>query len=291
MTDRRITRRTVIRGGTAAAIAGAALASRADAQPAVPLHGPGRRRCLSFQSGGQTCFGMVHVPSGAFGKRPAVLIMHGLVGSKDQPHRIFVTLAEALAKAGFASLRFDLRGRGDSEGESIDITPKRDLEDARNALETLRQQPEVDADNVTLLGLSWGGNLAAMLSGSTGVKRVVLWSSVPTDNESWPAKLKDVNGRQAADLYGNLIGKEFYDGLAEMTPFSELKRARRPVLMVWGTGDEAIRRGKFEALASDLEFADVRVRGASVEGADHAFMSHEHERKAIEATLDWLKST
>ena len=46
--------------------------------------------------------------------------MHGLVGSKDQPHRILVALSEALAAAGHVALRFDLLGRGDSEGKSID---------------------------------------------------------------------------------------------------------------------------------------------------------------------------
>src|SRR5688572_11279832 len=109
----------------------------------------GARQCVTFQSGGQTCFGMLHTPAAAqVGKRPGVLIMHGLVGSKDQPHRIFVTLAEALSRVGYVSLRFDLRGRGDSEGDSIDITPQRDLADAEAGLATLRQHKDVDATNL-----------------------------------------------------------------------------------------------------------------------------------------------
>jgi phosphate transport system substrate-binding protein len=91
---------------------------------------------------------MVHRPAEIKGKCSAVLILHGLVGSKDTPHRIFVTLAEALAKAGFISLRVDLVGRGDSEGESVDATPKSDLQNVRDALAALRALPDVEASFV-----------------------------------------------------------------------------------------------------------------------------------------------
>jgi dienelactone hydrolase len=293
MPTRPVSRRQLL---ATAAAAAAGIAARADhraarAQPAVPLHGAGTRQCVTFQSGGQTCFGMLHAPgSGQIGKRPGVLIMHGLVGSKDQPHRIFVTLAEALSRAGYVSLRFDLRGRGDSDGESIDITPQRDVTDAEAGLAALRQQKDVDANNLVVLGLSWGGVLAAHLAPREGVRRVVLWSSAPVDNDEWEPKLRDFNGRQAADMYGNLIGKEFYDGLRDLTPLAQLKRARRPVLMVYGTRDEAVRQSRFEQLRNELEFGDVPVTASVVQGADHAFMSHEAERQAIEKTVEWLKS-
>jgi dienelactone hydrolase len=292
MPARRVTRRRVIANGAAASFAAlVGDGNVAAAQPAVPLHGAGSRQCITFQSGGQTCFGMLHTPgAGQVGKRPGVLIMHGLVGSKDQPHRIFVTLAEALSRAGYVSLRFDLRGRGDSEGESIDITPQRDIADAEAGLATLRQHQNVDGDNLVVLGLSWGGVLASHLAPREGVRRVVLWSSAPIDNDQWEPKLRDVNGRQAADMYGNLVGKEFYDGLRDLTPLSQLKRGRRPVLMVYGTRDEAIRQSRFEQLRNELEFGDVPATASVIQGADHAFMSHEAERQAIEKTVEWLKS-
>src|SRR5687767_9592161 len=100
MSERPVSRRRILAGCAAAAVTAVMSGDHAAvAQPVVPLHGPGTRQWLTFKSGGQTCFGMLHTPvSGQVGKRPGVLIMHGLVGSKDQPHRIFVTLAEALAR-------------------------------------------------------------------------------------------------------------------------------------------------------------------------------------------------
>jgi len=293
MPTRRVSRRRMLAAAAAGGIAAlVADDNAARAQSAVPLHGPGARQCVSFQSGGQTCFGMLHTPaSGYVGKRPGVLMMHGLVGSKDQPHRIFVTLADALARVGYISLRFDLRGRGDSEGESIDITPQRDVQDAEAGLAALRQQKDVDPGNLVVLGLSWGGVLAAHLAPQEGVRRVILWSAAPADNDQWEPKLRDYNGRQAADMFGNLIGKEFYDGLRDLTPLAQLKRGRRPVLMVYGTKDEAIRQSRFEQFRNDLEFSDVPLASSVIQGADHAFMSHDAERQAIEKTVEWLKTT
>ena len=42
---------------------------------------------------------------------PGVLLLHDLVGSKEQPHRMFVTLADRLAESGVVALRVDLYGR------------------------------------------------------------------------------------------------------------------------------------------------------------------------------------
>src|SRR5438045_950178 len=104
-----ITRRRAL-GGFAAAMMTTALRDRADAAEIVPIHASPARQPVSFKSAGQTCYGMVHAPGTSFGKPPGVLMLHGLVGSKDQPHRIFGALGDALAEAGFISLRFDLRG-------------------------------------------------------------------------------------------------------------------------------------------------------------------------------------
>lgn len=217
--------------------------------------------------------------------------MHGLVASKDQPHRIFVALSEALAKAGFVAFRFDLRGRGDSDGQSIDVTPKRDLEDARAALATLRKLPGVDAKNIIVLGMSWGGTLAAYLAGeNAAVTRVVLLSSCPIDNDDWRPILVDQNGRKVCDIFGNLLSKEFYDGVRELTPQSQLKRLRQPVLIVRGSHDEVIRAADYEKLKDELTFADVSCTMATIDGADHALMSHAWEQKAIEEIVRWLKS-
>src|SRR2546430_181983 len=96
----RITRRRALSGFAAAMLTTTLTDRAADAAAEiVPIHASPARQPVSFKSGGQTCYGMMHAPGTSFGKPPGVLMLHGLVGSKDQPHRIFGTLGDALAEA------------------------------------------------------------------------------------------------------------------------------------------------------------------------------------------------
>ena len=284
------TRRSLLKTVVASTIF-ATLRASADAAEVIPLRSPSARRPVSFKSDGQTCYGFVHAPgTAALGRSPGVLMVHGLIDSAAGPHRMFVTLADALADVGFTSLRFDLRGRGDSDGEPIDITPRRDLEDARIALALLREQPNLDATNLTLIGHGWGGILAAMLSDAPGVKKNVLLAAAPPDREVWRfPPLKDYNGRKAADIDGNLIAQAFFDSAHELEPMSALKKGRRPVLLVHGTRDERIAPVGYERCVADLQFAEVSAKAVPIEGADHAFTSHEWKQQAIEAVVGWVR--
>jgi pimeloyl-ACP methyl ester carboxylesterase len=291
MSQANYSRRAVLKGGVVGAIAAAGFAAATDAAEVIPLRGVASRKVVSFKSGGQTCCGVVHAPGTSFGRSPGVLLIHGLSGSKAGPHRMFIALADALADAGFTSLRFDLRGRGDSDGQSIDATPRNDLDDARAALALLREQPNLDGDNLILLGHSWGGVVASLLGDTPGVKKIVLLSAAPVDHEAWKVPpMKDYDGRRAADVSGNLIGQAFYDEAKDLEPASMLKKGRRPILLVHGTRDGAIAQSAYERFASDLRFADVPVKEIPIDGADHDFANHEWERQAIEAVVQWLRT-
>ena len=291
-------RQALKRAAGVVAAAGASLGSdktgttaRASSSSSAPVGIVGdrtRRDFVTFPSDGHGLAGVLHAPIDASAKRcPGVLILHGFVGSKDAPHRIFVTLAEALARAGVVSLRFDLRGRGDSAGESVDITPDSDLADARAGLELLAGRPEVDPQRLAVVGLSWGGLLACYLSADPRVGKTALWSAVPTDRLNWRPKLFDLNGRQVADEWGNLIGSQFYDGLKSFRPLSELKKTTGPVLLGYGTADWEVTNAVPQA-AQALKDAGVKTVLLPVAEADHAFMRSAWERELIDGTVRWL---
>ena len=54
---------------------------------------------IVFKSQGQQIIGVVHMPERRKGKVPAVVFFHGFTGTKVEPHRIFVKMARALARA------------------------------------------------------------------------------------------------------------------------------------------------------------------------------------------------
>ena len=62
-----------------------------------------------------------------------IVFLHGWTGYRIGPHRIFVEAARRLAAVGYHSLRFDFRGRGDSDGEHGTTTLDQMIDDARAA--------------------------------------------------------------------------------------------------------------------------------------------------------------
>jgi uncharacterized protein len=243
-----------------------------------------------LENDGQKIFGVIHRPAGSPSTpRPAVAIFHGLVGSKDQPHQLYVKLAEALARGGLIALRIDFRGRGDSEGETVDITPEADISDATKALDYLVAQPDVDPRHLGLIGHSWGGMIGACLAGRDArVAALVMWSSVPGGVMEWSPPFREIDGRQVAELWGNLVGRAFYEGLRHINTLREIRTTHAPLLIVYGTEDEAVSARSVEGATRRLTEAGVAHELVAIDGADHIFMRYEWEREAIDRTVDWL---
>jgi dienelactone hydrolase len=246
---------------------------------------------ITFENEGQQLFGVIHRPEGdANQSHPGVAIFHGFLGSKDNPHRIFVQLADAVAQAGMIALRVDLRGRGDSEGDSIDITPQADLSDARKTLDVLTAQPGVDSARIGIVGMSWGGVLAAALAGEDQrVKSSVLWSSVPVERFNWNPDFQTFDGREAAENWGLLVGKQFYEALPNFNPLSAMRTAHSSIQLIYGTADESVSTDDLAAFEETVRTANIRYEIVPIEGADHIFMDYRLKCDLIERTLRWLR--
>lgn len=87
-----------------------------------------------------------------------VLFLHGWGGLRNGPHNLLTQLARALARDNVASLRFDFRRRGESDGADNHTTLDAMGDDAVAAATFLRQR----FPNCTmhLVGICSGGNIA-----------------------------------------------------------------------------------------------------------------------------------
>jgi uncharacterized protein len=250
----------------------------------------GTREPVMFVVDGQRLIGVFHSPRDRSGPVPAVAIFHGFVGSKDQPHQIFVKISEALAAAGVASLRIDFRGRGDSEGETADFTYQSDMADARAALDYLSVRHEVDPSQLGVLGLSWGATIAACLAGEDPrVGRAALIAGA-SSIAHWNPPTREVDGRQVFEIFCNLVGAGFYASIRDVRPLEIISRARGPVLVAHGEGDTDVPVTESQRFVEAISDAGIPHELAIIPEADHVFMRYGWERALIDRVVAFWRS-
>jgi pimeloyl-ACP methyl ester carboxylesterase len=177
-----------------------------------------------FNRAGQRLAGVLNLPAQEAEPHPAVLLCQGLSGVK---HLVLPRVAASLAAAGFASLRFDYAGYGDSEGERGWVDPPARVHDALYAFAWLSQQPGIDQAHIGVHGHSYGGPVAIHLAAREPAVRAVVAVSGPGDGRtmleslrtSWDwIAFKDRVAKERAHVAAT--GQPTLVGINEIFPFS-----------------------------------------------------------------------
>lgn len=122
------------------------------------------RTDISFPSRGLLCKGWLYLPEtpAAGGKWPAIVMAHGFSAVKEM---FLDRFAEHFAAVGFATLVFDFRFLGQSDGEPRgQIFPHEQLEDYRNAISWIAGRSEIDSERIGIWGTSYSGGHVLHLS-------------------------------------------------------------------------------------------------------------------------------
>ena len=147
------------------------LAVKRPQTPVPPF--PYKEESVSFTNAGYTFNGTLTLPEN-YTKQTLVVLM--VTGSGQQnrdeelfEHKPFAVIADALARQGIASLRYDDRGWGDKSVNFADFTTDDFRQDAAAALPLLRKR----FNKVGILGHSEGGTIAMMLAAEGKVDFIV----------------------------------------------------------------------------------------------------------------------
>ncbi len=121
---------------------------------------------VGFPSAGLRLHGVLAVPEGLHSgeRRAAFLVLHGF-GSNCESGNVLQP-ARVLGEFGYVTLRFDMRGCGNSEGEFGRVICLEQVEDLGNALTFLAGHPAVDAGRIGVIGSSFGGAVAVYAGGT-----------------------------------------------------------------------------------------------------------------------------
>ena len=119
---------------------------------------------VSFANGDAVLKGTLVLPEGCTRQTPVLIMVTGS-GLQDRDetlfeHKPFAVIADALARAGIATLRYDDRGFGESTGDIINCTTEDLKNDALAGIRLLRER----FDKVGVIGHSEGGTFALMLA-------------------------------------------------------------------------------------------------------------------------------
>jgi len=112
---------------------------------------------------GRQLFGVLHSP-GQRKKVPAIIMAHGFTDDKTGDNRLFVKFGRYAAMHGFAVLRFDFAGSGDSEGDFSDITIDGEVDDLSCAIDFVYALPQIDWENIHIIGYSLGGAVSIIVT-------------------------------------------------------------------------------------------------------------------------------
>lgn len=118
---------------------------------------------VSFRNGDAVLKGTLTLPEGYNSDTPVIIMVTGSgLQNRDEElfeHKPFAVIADALARNGIATLRYDDRGFGESTGDAANCTTEDLKNDALAGINLLRERFK----KVGVLGHSEGGTIALML--------------------------------------------------------------------------------------------------------------------------------
>lgn len=217
---------------------------------------------------------------GSGDSRPLVVIGHGVTANKDRVWA--VTLAEQLAAAGFASLRFSYSGNGASDGEFGESTVTKEVEDLGSVLDAIGERP------VVYVGHSMGGAVGVLRAANDPrIRRLVSLAGMVHTAQFAKRKFGDlVPGEDL--MWGKPecpLSRGFMDDMERVgTVVTLATRIEVPWLLVHGTADDVV---PYSESSEIQEAAGTNAELVRVEQADHLFTGQEREMARIVTT--WLE--
>ncbi|MGH8218556.1 MAG: hydrolase 1, exosortase A system-associated [Steroidobacteraceae bacterium] len=289
-------------------------------QPAAPSTSASRESAIVFRCEGDDLVAIVHRPAAA-SRSVGVLVVVGGPQYRAGSHRQFVLMARRLAAEGYAALRFDYRGMGDSSGsrrtfESID-------DDIRAAIDAFFAA-ELALRAVVVLGLCDAASAALMYCKSdarlaglvlinpwvrteSGAARAIVrhyyWRRL-TERSLW-RKIGSgaLEPRTVVRDFVTLVRRAWWSGESGPDPKRTGTRNfldrmaegigafEKPILLILSGQD--LTAAEFEDYRGGSSLwrrclSSPRVREVRLSDADHTFSSRESLAKASLCVIDWL---
>lgn len=254
------------------------------------------RSQVTLECKGQKLFGVLHHPN--IENAPAVVIVHGFASHKIGTNRSWVLFAEALRKVGIATLRFDQRGFGDSEGDFSQLAISDMLDDIQVAVHYMQHLEGIDRERIALFGSSFGGALAVVAAAQLQcIKALALWAPVasgPLWIADWfkanPALATSLEPEKALSNYrGVFLNSIFQEQFKQFSAIEALAQLSKvPMIHQYGEEDNIISLQHQKAYQLARKEAKAESTFITYPHTHHFLGNEAVCPQAIETYVNWL---
>jgi pimeloyl-ACP methyl ester carboxylesterase len=236
---------------------------------------PTHDKSIEIKVDGENILGTFVVPST---RAPGVLFVHGWGGSQEQ----YLARARQSAALGCVCLTFDLRGHAETLPQHETVSREDNLQDILAAYDRLLDHPQVDPTAIAVVGSSYGGYLATILTTMRPVKWLALRAPALYMDSGWKLAKRQLHKNQDLDAYRkSLIPARDNRALRASAAFEG------DVLIVESERDTVVPH----AVISNYREAFIKAQSLTyrvINGADHGLSSTEGQRAYTSLLVNWL---
>ena len=201
-----------------------------------------QKKDVEFFRDGKKIVGVLYLPE-SDKPVPAVIISHGFGGNYSGYEHGY---CPAMAERGIAACAFDFCGGGrgsKSDGKTSEMSVLTEAADLSVVLDAIAKTPEIDAQNIFLLGESQGGFVSSYVAATRpddvrGLIAVYPAYVIPDDARRRTPDLD--KAPETMDVMGLTLGKIYNADALSIDIYEMLANYKRKVLILHGTEDTLV---------------------------------------------------
>lgn len=229
---------------------------------------------IALSVDGQTLDGTFLTPED---KVPGVLFIHGWGGSQT----FDLNRAKGIAALGCVCLTFDLRGHAATREQQLQVTREDNLRDVVAAYDRLAAHPSLDSGSVVVVGSSYGGYLAALLSSLRRVRWLALHVPALYLDDEWLLPKNQLNRETLRAYRNSYVPPESNRALKACADFAG------DVLIVEAEHDTFIPHSTIMSYRSAFRRSHSLTHRI-IDGADHALTEKTAQRAYTSILINWV---
>ncbi len=260
---------------------------------------------VTYESDGYKIRALLGIPKGQMpgGRWPVIIFNHGYIPPAEyRTNEKYVAYFDRLVLAGYAVVKSDYRGHGESEGEAeggygSDAYSR----DIRNLVATIRSDSRINPERVGMWGHSMGGHITLRnMVVDPNIKAGVIWAGVVASypdllnnwrrtNNSSPLPSPSYPGRRWRSILQEQYGTpeqnpEFWNSISATNYLDQISG---PVQLHHGTADTSVPVLFSRTLEQKMKEVDKVVELYEYPGDDHNIS--QNFGTAMNRTIEFFK--